>query len=366
MWRSRIKNAQLQNARPEEDVLDESHIATRTWRVTPDLMCILDGEGRFLAVNPAWSDTLGWPREQIVGRPYLDFLHPDDVDASNRAFAQVKSGRPVLRFENRYRKKEGGYCWLSWVAVPEGKHFYCTIRNVTDQKEREQTITDQREEAELREQFLAVLGHDLKNPVTSVVSGLRLLSREPQSDQAADAIRAMQSSCARMSELITNMMDFARARLGDGIGLDRRRHGDLGAQLRDVIGELQNVFPDARIEFDEALERPVDCDANRIMQVLSNLLGNAVTHGAPNESIRISADQTGDRFKLRVCNGGAAIPDEARASLFQPFFKGDPRSSPQGLGLGLYICAQIAEAHGGALKATSDEVETCFELDIPG
>lgn len=349
----------------EDRVLDESHIATRTWRVTPDLMCILDRAGCFLAVNPAWSNTLGWPRERIVGRPYLDFLHPDDVARSNEAFAQVKSGRPVLRFENRYLKQDGGYCWLSWVAVPEGEHFYCTIRDVTEQKEREQTISEQREEADLREQFLAVLGHDLRNPVTSVVSGLRLLSREPQSDRAANTIRAMQGSCARMSELIANMMDFARARLGDGISLERRRHSDLGARLRDVIGELQTVFPDAHIEFEEALEAPVDCDANRIMQVLSNLLGNAVTHGAPGEAIRISADQTADRFKLRVCNGGAVIPDEARASLFQPFFKGDPRSSPQGLGLGLYICAQIAEAHGGELKATSDEAETCFELDIP-
>lgn len=356
----------LIRARPEANVLDEEHIATRTWRVTPDLMCILDRDGRFLAANPAWSKTLGWRPDELVGRSYQDFVHPDDADRSAEAFETTKAGHPGLRFENRYRKRDEGYCWLSWVAVPEGEHFYCTIRDMTWQKEREQTIVDQREEAELREQFLAVLGHDLKNPVTSLVSGLRLLSREVESDTASDTIRAMQTSCARMSELITNMMDFARARLGDGIGLEREPQSNLTATLQDVIAEMEGVFPDARIEFRADIERPVDCDPNRIMQVLSNLLGNAVSHGAPDEPIRVRARQTDERFMLSVCNSGPPIPEAAREDLFQPFFKGDSRSSPQGLGLGLYICAQIAEAHGGELTATPDEAETCFELTIPG
>lgn len=328
-------------------------------------MCILNAEGAFVAINPAWEATLGWSPDEIVGQPYLSFLHADDVARSIAAFEIVKTGQPVLRFENRYRTKDGDFRWFSWVAVPEGDHFYCTIRDVTEDKRRDQTMSDQREEADLREQFLAVLGHDLRNPLSSLMAGLRLMSREPQSEKAASLLPSMQASCVRMSELITNMMDFARVRLGDGIGLQKAIDPNLADRMRQVVGEVQDVFPDAQIKFESDLGGPVNCDGPRIMQVLSNLLGNAVTHGAPDKPIEVRALHVNDRLKLSVSNQGEKISQAARGNLFQPFFKGDPEASLQGLGLGLYISSQIAEAHGGELKVTSDESETCFELDIP-
>ena len=346
-------------------MLETDHVAMRTWRVTPDLMCIIDAEGRFLAVNPAWEATLGWPEAEMVGAPFPRFLHPGDAERSLRAFEEIKRGIPVLRFENRYLRADGGHRWLSWVAVPEGDLAYCTIRDVTDDKARDRTIDEQRAEAGLREQFLAILGHDLRNPVGAMTAGVRLLGKQPQSERSRDLLRHMQASALRMSELIDNMMDFARVRLGDGIGLDRRASPDLGARIAELVREVGAAFPDARIVVSADLEAPVHCDGPRIMQVLSNLLGNAVAHGRPGEPIEVDVAARDGRLRLSVANRGTAIPAADLRTLFQPFFKGEPRASPQGLGLGLYICAQIAAAHGGALSVASDAEETRFTLDIP-
>ncbi|MEM5516481.1 PAS domain-containing sensor histidine kinase [Henriciella sp. AS95] len=345
--------------------MDEHHLATENWRLSPDMLCILDQNGCFAAVNPAWEATLGWTPKEMVGRPYLDFLHPDDVARSMEGFEELRKGHPVLRFENRYRTNDGKYRWLSWVAVPEEGIFYCTTRDVTDHKERDQTILDQRLEAELREQFLAILGHDLRNPLGSIVSGLNLLSRESHSEKSEKVLQGMRASSARMSELISNMMDFARVRLGDGIGLEKRPHTDLADQISQVISEIRNAHPAAVFKVDVDIEGAVTCDAARIMQVMSNLIGNAVTHGPPGEPIHIQAGRTGDKLKISVSNSGKAIPADSRENLFRPFFKGKPQASPQGLGLGLYISAQIVEAHGGEINVLSDDTATRFEITLP-
>ena len=105
-----------------------------TWKVSPDLLGILNQDGYFERSNPAWMATLGWTEDDLRTTPFFDFLHPDDLERNYIAFAAIKQGTPVLRFENRYRCKAGGYRWLSWVAVPEGAKFYCSARDVTEEK----------------------------------------------------------------------------------------------------------------------------------------------------------------------------------------------------------------------------------------
>ena len=346
-------------------MLEHERTTTDTWRVSPDPMCILDRKGCFVAVNPAWTPILGWSEMEIVGRPYLDLLHDDDIERSIAAFEEVKSGNPVLRFENRYRRKDGDFRWFSWVAVPEGDYFYCVIRDVTGDKERDQTIADQRDEAELREQFLAILGHDLRNPLAAIVSGVSLLLREKQSERSFLVLQHMQASGMRMAELITNMMDFARVRLGDGIGLERTSIPDFADRVSGIVQEIQSAFAGAMIELKTDVRGDVYCDGPRTMQVLSNLLGNAVIHGASHKPITVDVVSADCRLTISVCNKGNPIPDETLKTLFQPFFKGDPHSSPHGLGLGLYISSEIVSAHGGEISVSSDEDTICFTVDMP-
>ena len=168
-----------------------------------------------------------------------------------------------------------------------------------------------------------------------------------------------------MRGLIDNVLDFARGRLGDGLTLDRSEDGGLANGLMQVVDEMRIAHPDRRIEVTIAIDRPVHCDRARIGQLLSNLLGNALTHGAPDQPIEMRAATEGDRFVLSVANAGKPIGEETMKHLFQPFLRGEIRASQQGLGLGLFITSEIAKAHGGAMAVVSDEQETRITFEMP-
>jgi sigma-B regulation protein RsbU (phosphoserine phosphatase) len=190
------------------------------------------------------------------------------------------------------------------------------------------------------------------------------LRREGQSEKALKILTMMEASVDRMAGLIDDVMDFARGRLGSGIGLHRNL-ASLEPVLRQVVDELEADHPsrDFICEFD--LPEAVSFDAGRIGQLVSNLLGNALVHGDPKAPVRLGAVTRAGAFRIWVVNAGPPIPAKAMARLFQPFFRGEVRPSQQGLGLGLHIASEIARAHGGTLTVASDETETRFTLDVP-
>lgn len=229
----------------------------------------------------------------------------------------------------------------------------------------EAALMDARETAELRDQFIAVLGHDLRNPVAAIQAGATLLAARPLDEAARGIVGQMQASTARMGRLIDDVLDFARGRLGGGLPLARRSGVALGAVLETVIGELRAAHGDRDIPLDLALERPVDCDPDRIAQLLSNLVANALTHGSPGAPVQVAARSDADGFTLSVTNAGPPIPEAARHRLFQPFSRPAADTPRPGLGLGLYIAARIAEAHHGTLSVTSADGQTRFTLRMP-
>jgi phosphoserine phosphatase RsbU/P len=131
------------------------------------------------------------------------------------------------------------------------------------------------------------------------------------------------------------------------------------------VAEVRAIAPDRQILTHFAITEPVNCDPGRVAQLASNLIANAVTHGAPGIPIEVEAHTIGGRFVLSVANGGVQIPPAARAQLFQPFFRGAVRRSQQGLGLGLFIVNEIAKAHGGSMEVASSEEETRFTFSMP-
>ena len=219
--------------------------------------------------------------------------------------------------------------------------------------------------ADLREQFIAVLGHDLRNPLAAINAGRRMLEKEHHDAKTIRITRLMGESVTRMSGLIDNVMDFARGRLGGGIGVEIK-HGDrIEPTLAQVVNEIRSGHPEREIELRFDVSQAVNVDHARIAQMFSNLLGNAITHGSKDHAIVVDAEIIDGVFQLTVTNGGAPIPPAAMERLFQPFYRGEVRSSSQGLGLGLYIASQIAEAHGGRLDVRSDEFETKFTFQMP-
>jgi K+-sensing histidine kinase KdpD len=226
----------------------------------------------------------------------------------------------------------------------------------------EASLLDARAAAELREQFIAVLGHDLRNPLASIGAGTQLLQKAALDDTARSLVAMMDKSVARMSMIINNVLDFARGRLGAGLALNRATTA-LAPVLKQVVDELQTTHPERIIETEFHLTGPVLADRSRISRLFSNLLSNALTYGAQDKPVRVKATTDG-RFELTVCNEGPPIPAATMDRLFQPFARGDDQST-QGLGLGLYIASEIARAHGGKIEATSTVDETCFKFSMP-
>jgi signal transduction histidine kinase len=220
-------------------------------------------------------------------------------------------------------------------------------------------LLDERKSSELREQFIGVLGHDLRNPLASIEAGLRILLRTENRERTLEIIPMIQRSVVRMAGLVDNIMDFARGRLGGGLSIKRDAAEPLGPVIEQIIAELKVAWPDAVIETSIDLDKPVDCDRGKIGQLFSNLLGNAITHGDHGKPIRVSAGIVDDVFELAVTNYGRPISDKAMQSLFKPFTRGD-RPSQQGLGLGLYIASEIARAHDGTLGVASTDDSTTF------
>jgi signal transduction histidine kinase len=229
----------------------------------------------------------------------------------------------------------------------------------------EAALLSHQQAEELREQFIAVLAHDLRNPLASIDAGVMLLSKEPLNEKSTTYVGLLQNSAKRMAALIDDVMDFARARLGAGFKLKLIPNARLLPVLEQVANELRAAWPERSIETDFAVPRGVNCDPNRIAQLTSNLIGNALKHGDTKTSVRVFATTDQASFELAVANTGTPISPVIIEKLFQPFFRAAHQSTYEGLGLGLYIASEIARAHGGKLEVVSSAAETRFTLRIP-
>jgi signal transduction histidine kinase len=224
----------------------------------------------------------------------------------------------------------------------------------------------ERKLAERREQFIAVLGHDLRNPLASIDAGTRYLQRKGFDERTPEVLTLMQRAVLRMSTLVDNVMDLARGRLAGGIRIVRNSAQPLTMVLEQVIAELRAVWPERRLETNLAIVEPVSCDQHRIARLLSNLLSNAIVYGDADRPIRIDGRTDDNVLELSVANSGKPIPPDTLDKLFAPFARGgEVRSNKHGLGLGLYIASEIAKAHGGKLSATSTVEETRFTFTMP-
>jgi signal transduction histidine kinase len=230
-------------------------------------------------------------------------------------------------------------------------------------KSEEGLRTEQRE-SELREQFIAVLGHDLRNPLAAISAGARRLSRSPMDEPSRAVLDLVQKSVSRMSNIIDDVLDLARSRLGSGIGSNVIEGAEIKPSLDQVVAELQSAYPDRVIDADID-DIALTCDPGRIAQLLSNLIANALTHGASDGPVTVRGQRLGNGFEISVTNAGDPIPSHALKSLFEPFVRSASSTDQKGLGLGLYIASEIAKAHGGKLNVISNADRTTFSLSLP-
>jgi len=238
---------------------------------------------------------------------------------------------------------------------------------VEDERDAERAaLLDERRTAELREQFIAVLGHDLRSPLSSVVTGADfLLSLEPTETQRTILERILRSG-TRMTRLIDDVLDFARGRLGGGMPIHPIEVTNLELVVRHVAAEVAAAHPGREIRVSCEVPATAWLDRTRIGQMLSNLVGNAVEHSPESAPVDVAVDATDAFLRFAVTSHGNVIPDEVMPRLFQPYVRGTGTQPRTGLGLGLYITSEIARAHGGAIHvSSSQETGTTFTALIP-
>ncbi|MEO6407333.1 MAG: hybrid sensor histidine kinase/response regulator [Burkholderiaceae bacterium] len=234
-------------------------------------------------------------------------------------------------------------------------------------RQRRQLASDLHERSEtlrLNEMFVAMLGHDLRTPLSAMLGSAALLQRALPEGKLRDSASRMMSSGRRMADMIDAMLDLTRARLSGGLQLVRTRLDPIKV-LQQVVSEQRAICGQREIEavFEDDLVG--EWDGERLARLASNLIGNAVAHGAPEMPVRVRLDGDAAGLRLAVTNGGV-IPQELRGSLFDAFRSAERNGGRNdGLGLGLYIVDQIVRAHPGTIEVDSEDGTTEFRIWLP-
>jgi sigma-B regulation protein RsbU (phosphoserine phosphatase) len=367
----------LSNQAPAEDLED-------LYETAPCGYVSISPDGHIVKANRTLANWLGYPPETLVG------IRVHDILGFGGKIALETHLAPLLRMQGHVHEIALDLLTSDGEKLPtianaaekrdeNGRHLFTriTLFRAVDRRTYERTLLAERAKAEaeskmrreaalLRERFTAVLGHDLRNPLAALAAGIGMLQRkEKLSPRGSAILKEMSGSVERASALVNDMLDLARGSLGGGFIVERNADAPLGPMLEQVVSELRSIAPDRIFEVSIDIEEPVYCDRGRIGQLASNLLANALSHGAADRPIVFEAFTRDDRFILSVANAGAPIPPDVQDRLFQPFFRGGARPSQNGLGLGLYIASEIAKAHDGKLEVTSTEEETRFTLSMP-
>ncbi|MCB1233959.1 MAG: PAS domain-containing protein [Verrucomicrobiae bacterium] len=338
----------------------------RFFRVSLDLMCLAGTDGYFKKLNPAFSETLGYSDETLMSAPFVELIHPDDVEKTIAAVADLKGGERVIRFENRYRHRDGHYLWLEWNAVPDrrGDLIYAAARNITERRQMEDEL--RRSNAEL-EQFAYVASHDLREPLRMVTSFVQLLQRRHAGKLDADAndyIAHAVEGAERMRRMIEGLLELSRV---ERMGRPLERI-DVSIPIREALENLGVAIAEsgARVEVAEKLPEILG-DRVQLARLFQNLIGNAIkfVEKGTVPRVAVSARRVGTFWEFSVRDNGRGIPAEHHDRIFQIFHRLD-RDDAGGCGIGLSVCRRIVERHGGTIRVESPaDGGSRFRLTLP-
>ena len=346
---------------------------------------MLDAGGHVRTWNAGAARIKGYQAPEIIGKHFSIFYPPEEV-AAGKCEMELEGAAREGRFEDEgWRvRKDGSRMWAN-VVITALRDAGGTLvgyakvtRDLTERRAAEENLralaaeraalAEKTRHQQFQERFLAILGHDLRNPLAAIDTGAGLLRQRATDPVNIRVIDRIRSSSLRMSRMISQIMDLTRTRLAGGLEV-RREPGDLRETILRIVEELRTAHP-ARAFVVECSSLPGRWDRDRMEQVFSNLIGNALHHGAQSSPITVRGEVRGQKAVVEVHNHGPAIPEEVQPTLFNAFRRGERDSrtaKTAGLGLGLYISHEVIRAHDGSIEVHSTPGEgTTFRVTLPG
>ncbi len=291
------------------------------------------------------------------------------------ALGRVESGFDLLGVVAEYRALRASVIrlWRESAPNPDRRDLADLTRfnEAIDQSLTEAVRSYTERVDRSRQMFLAILGHDLRNPLNSMMMSAQVLSLGSQLDAESSAIASgITASAAAMARMISDLLDFTGAGLDAAMPLSPAAM-DLGRLCQEVVDETRTAHPDRPLRFEAEGDLTGEWDAARLRQVVSNLLGNAMQHGLATRPVELSVRGAGDQIILAVRNEGTPIPADALSTIFDPLVRvasaeSQKQRRPGSIGLGLYIAREVVTGHGGGLDVTSSaEAGTVFTARLP-
>jgi PAS domain S-box-containing protein len=374
------------NATLEQQVSTRTAERDRIWRLSKDIMLVADFNGQLAAVNPAFTSTLGWREQDVIGTSLLDLVHPDDVQSTVQQVGALSGGGHVYRFENRYRRKDGSYCSLSWTAVPDAKFIHAIGRDITTDLLQAETM--RKTEAALQQsQKMETIGkltggvaHDFNNLLQVISGNLQLLA--PQVNSVPVARRRVENALAsvqrgaklassllafarkqplepkvvKVGRLITGMEDMLRRSLGEEIEIETVISGGLWSASIDVV-QVENAILNLAINARDAMADCADGTGKLTIEVNNALLDAAYCAAHPDVA-------PGQYVMIAVSDTGSGMPPAVLHQAFEPFFS--TKAEGKGTGLGLSMVYGLVKQSGGHIKIYSEVGEgTTIKLYLP-
>lgn len=309
------------------------------------------------------------PAEQILGEGWLAVLHPDDVATTvERWTRSLATGEPY-EVEFRLRDADGNYRWHLGRANAErdaAGRIVKWIGTNTDTHEAKLALSELTQRAQYEQRLIGIVSHDLRSPFGAIMLGADALADFELPVEAQQILKRVSRSAERAARLVNDLLDFAKARIGATIPINPQPT-NLREIVEQVVDECQASAPGRVIRIGHEGDELGTWDADRIAQVITNLVGNALQHGTPGAPIVVESRITGDAAVLTVANEGPGIATDELARLFEPYHQGANATQRRGsMGLGLFIAREVIAAHGGSIEVESHlHATTRFTVRLP-
>jgi PAS domain S-box-containing protein len=351
----------------EEALKAKTEELDRYFTSSLDLLCIADTDGHFRRLNPEWERTLGYSTQDLEGKIFLDYVHPDDRDSTLMALAELAGQNEVLNFENRYRCKDGSYRWIEWRSYPVDKLIYAVARDITERKRVEEEINKSNEVLEQRvnertaqlqaanqelESFTYSVSHDLRSPLRAINGFAKLIKEDYREQLPQEAHRFLDrigDGAQKMGRLIDDLLLLTRIIRSDM----NIAQVNLSAIATEIAQELQSGQPGRSVKFDIQFGLVAQGDVILLKVMMQNLLGNAwkFTSEQPNASIEFGANISNDKQVYFIRDNGAGFDMAYKEKLFGAFQRLHRDNEFPGTGIGLATAKRIINRHGGTIWA---------------